>query len=347
MTPVRAAVVGLGGIAEEHLSKLRKLEGVEVVGICDLSRTLVDAVGERYGVGPGYTSYELMLEEAKPDVVHVLTPPATHLDLVLAALESGAHAFVEKPIAPSLAEYEQMRDAAGSRGLLLVENYNYLFMDVVQRALDLVGSSQVGEAVNLDVSMGVSLAGPTYADPEIPHFGHLLPGGALRNFASHPASIATAVLGDEWTSVGVSQRRLQEGLPSKDELRALVGNDRVSAAISITSHSQPSEFVFVLRCTEATLECDVFGQRLAIAAGGSPLAKVGGDLKQGLGRIAAAAATMRRATTTREGYFQGFERLLGGFYAAVAAGTEPPISIARMDATNRLVEELLAPENQL
>jgi predicted dehydrogenase len=346
VTLVRAAVVGLGGIAEEHLSKLRRLDGVEIVGICDLSRTLVDAVGERYGVGPGYTSYSLMLEEAKPEVVHVLTPPATHVELVLAAFEQGAHAFVEKPIAPSLAEYEEMRDAARSRGLLLVENYNYLFMDVVQRALAMVRSGVVGEPVNLDVSMGVSLAGLTYADPEIPHFGHSLPGGALRNFASHPASIATAVLG-EWSSVAVSQRRLQEGLPSNDELRALVGNDRASAAISITSHSQPSEFGFVLRCTAATIECDVFGQRLAVTAGGSPLAKVGGDVKQGLGRIAAAAATMRRATTTREGYFQGFERLLDGFYAAVAARSEPPISIAQMDATNRLVEDLLAAENQL
>jgi predicted dehydrogenase len=342
----RVAIVGLGGIAAEHLAKLARLERVELVGVCDLSPRLVDAVVERHGVGPGFTDYWEMLAQARPDVVHVLTPPATHRELVLAALDGGAHVFAEKPIAPSLAEYEEMRDKAVSAGLLLTENYNYLFMDVVQRALELVRSGKVGEPVNLDVSMGVSLAGPAYSDPEIPHFGHSLPGGAMRNFASHPASIATAVL-DGWTSVAVSQRRLKEGLPSNDELRALVSNDRVSAAISITSHSQPSDFSFLLRCTEATLEGDVFGQRLQVVAGGSPVDRIAGGIKQGLGHLGATAALVRRATTTRQGYFQGFEDLLDRFYAAVAGEGPPPIPVATMDATNRLVEDILAAENQL
>lgn len=346
VSAARACVVGLGGIADEHLRKLRALDGVEVVGICDLSRTLVDAVGERYDSGPGYTDYEEMLERARPTVVHVLTPPTTHRDLVLAALERGVHVFVEKPIAPSFEEYAEMRDAARERALLLVENYNYLFMDAVQRALKLLRGGQVGELVNLDVSMGVGLAGPTYSDPELRHFGHDLPGGAMRNFASHPASIVAPLLGS-WSSVAVSRRRLGAGLPSDDELRALVGNERASATISITSHSRPSDFTFLMRCTEATLDCDVFGQRLSVLAGDSPLGRVAAEARQGLERIGAAVGTVRRATTTREGYFQGFERLLNGFYAAVGGHGAAPIAIEEMDATNRLVEDILAPENQL
>ena len=58
--------------------------------------------------------------------------------------------------------------------------------------------------------MGVGLTGPTYSDPEIPHFAHRLPGGAMRNFASHPASIAVALLGD-LEKVAVSRRRLVDG----------------------------------------------------------------------------------------------------------------------------------------
>ncbi len=49
----------------------------------------------------------------------------------------------------------------------------------------------------------------------------------------------------------------------------------------------------------------------------------------------------------QEGYFQGFERLLGHFYAALAGDGPPPIGIDEMDATNRLVEDMLATENQL
>jgi predicted dehydrogenase len=346
VTPVRAAIVGLGGIAEEHLNKLARIEGAEVVGICDLSRTLVDAVAERYAVGPGFTDYAEMLAASNPDVVHVLSPPATHRDLVLAAFERGAHAFVEKPIAQDLAEYEEMRDAASARGLMLVENYNYLFMDDVQRALELVRSGDVGEPVNLDISMGVGLTGPTYSDPEIPHFAHRLPGGAMRNFASHPASIATALLGD-LEKVAVSRRRLAAGAAGDDELRAIAENDRASAVISLTGHSRPFQFDFLLRCTEGTISCDVLAQRLTVAGDGSPLAQVGDEVKQGLGWIAAAGGRMRRATTTRQGYFQGFERLLRGFYEAVEQGGEPPLSTAEIDSTNRLVEALFAAENQI
>jgi predicted dehydrogenase len=341
----RAAVVGLGGIAEEHLVKLKRLPAVEVVGVCDLSRSLVDAVCDRYSVGPGFTDYERMLTEARPDVVHVLAPPATHPALVGAALEAGAHVFVEKPIAPTLAEYEQMREQAASRGLLLTENYNYLFMDSTRRGLDLLRSGRVGEPVNLDVSMGVGLGRAAYGDPDVRHFAHDMPGGALRNFASHPASIVTAVL-EDWNSLAVSQRQLQP-TPGNDELRALVGNEQVTATLSITTRSEPSLFTWLLRCSEGTVECDVFGQRLEVVGGGSPLAKLSGEVRQGLGRFGAAAAQVRRAATDRHSYFEGFATLLEEFYGAVAAGQPAPISIAQMDATNRLVDELFAAERQI
>ncbi|HEY7951080.1 MAG TPA: Gfo/Idh/MocA family oxidoreductase [Solirubrobacterales bacterium] len=346
MTPIRAAVVGLGGIAEEHLVKLHRLQGVEVAGVCDLSQTLVDAVCERYSVGPGFTDYDRMLAETQPDVVHVLAPPATHAALVGAALRAGAHVFAEKPIAPSLAEYERMREEAVARGLLLTENYNYLFMDSTRRGLDLFRSGQLGEAVNLDVSMGVGLGRAAYGDPDIRHFAHDMPGGALRNFASHPASIVTAVL-EEWSSLAVSQRQLQAGMPGNDELRALVGDDRVSATLSITTRSQPSQFTWLLRCSEGTLECDVFGQRLQVIAGGSPLSKLSGEVRQGIGRLGAAAAQVGRAATDRHSYFEGFERLLDDFYAAIADGRPSPIPLAQMDATNRLVEEIFEEERQV
>jgi predicted dehydrogenase len=229
---------------------------------------------------------------------------------------------------------------------MLVENYNYLFNDGCRRVLEQVRSGVVGEPVNLDISMGVGLSGAAYSDPDIPHFAHRLPGGAMRNFASHPASIAVALLGD-LESVQVRQRQLVAGLTGNDELRALAENDRGSAAISITSNSRPYDFSLLLRCTEATLGCDVLSDLVSVSRDGSPLAQVGDEFRQGLGWISSAGNKVRRATTTRQGYFRGFERLLTGFYEAIANGTEPPISIAEMDSTNRLVEALFAPENQL
>lgn len=345
MTAARVAVVGLGGIAAEHLTKLNRLEGVEVVGICDLSPTLVDAVGERWGVGPGFTDTDELLASAKPDVVHVLTPPHTHREIVLAALEGGAHVFAEKPISTDFAEYREMREAAAERGLHLVENYNYRFMDSVVRGLEDVRSGAIGEPVNVDVSMGVGLAGAAYADSEVPHFAHSLPGGALRNFASHPASIATMVV-PEWRSVRVSQRTLTPGFPSADELRAIVADERACATLTITSHGKPSGFTFSVEGTEGALEVDVFHQRVHVDAASPATARITNGVRHGLGHLAATAALVRRAAASREGYFQGFARLLTELYGALATGAALPISVEEMDRTNQLVEDLFDPENQ-
>jgi predicted dehydrogenase len=345
LSTARVALVGLGGIAAEHLTKLNRQEGVEVVGICDLSPSLVEAVGERWGVGPGFTDYAEMLAGAKPDVVHVLTPPHTHRELVLDALDRGAHVFVEKPISVDLAEYEKMRDAARARGLRLVENYNYRFMDVAERALALLASGALGTPVNVDVSMGVGL-GASYVDPEAPHFAHALPGGALRNFASHPASIATMVV-PEWQSVSVSQRRLTPDFPSNDELRALIADSEACVTLAVTSHGRPSRFAFSVEATEGTVEVDIFSRRLHVDAASPATARITNGVRAGLGHLAATASLVRRATTSRQGYFQGFERLLDGFYGALREGREPPVTIEQMDRTNALVDALFDPENQV
>src|SRR4051812_4786024 len=85
---IRTAVVGLGAISLEHLKKLSAIAGVNIVGACDLSATLARAVAERFPLVRPYDNYMRMLDEQRPDVVHVLAPPQAHLDLTLAALEA-------------------------------------------------------------------------------------------------------------------------------------------------------------------------------------------------------------------------------------------------------------------
>jgi len=132
--PLRAGIVGLGAISFEHIEKLKVVDGVEIAGICDLDPLVGSAVAERYGIGPVFTDFGELLAEARPDAVHVLTPPASHRPLVLQALDAGAHVLVEKPIATTWDEYAEMRDAAAGAGLRLVENYNWRLSRPVRRS---------------------------------------------------------------------------------------------------------------------------------------------------------------------------------------------------------------------
>jgi len=340
MNAIRVAVIGLGAIAFEHLAKLRSQPRVQVAGVCDLSLTLASAVAERFGVGPAYVDHERMLATERPDVVHVLTPPQSHRMLVLAALEAGAHVLVEKPIAVTLAEYVEMRDAATRRGLLLCENYNYRFSRGVLAALSAHRRGELGRVVNVDVTFcGVMAGNGAYADRQVPHFAHALPGGALQNFASHPISLALAFLGECEEAVCV-RRRLDPGFPGDDELRALLrGAGGGCAALTVSRHARPARFTLSVQGTRASAEVDVYAGHMQLDAAESAIAA---SLRRGVGHLAAGAATTARAATGRRDAFEGLATLLDGFYDAVRGGPAP-ITAAEMDAVNGVLHELLSP----
>jgi predicted dehydrogenase len=340
MSAIRVAVIGLGAIAFEHLAKLRSQPGVQVAGVCDLSATLAGAVAERFGVGPAYVDHERMLASERPDVVHVLTPPQSHRMLVLAALEAGAHVLVEKPIAPTLAEYAEMRDAAARRGLLLCENYNYRFSRGVLGALSAHSRGDLGRVVNVDVSFcGVMAGAGAYADRQVAHFAHALPGGALQNFASHPISLALPFLGECEEAVAI-RRRLDADFPGDDELRALLRGSRGGcAALTVSRHARPARFTLSIQGTRASAEVDVYGGHMQLDAAQSAIAA---SVRRGVGQLAVGAATTARAATGRRDAFEGLATLLDGFYDAVRGGPAP-VTAAEMDAVNGVLHELLSP----
>src|SRR5262249_40330693 len=93
---VKAALIGAGQIARQHLACLQTLPGVELAAICDLSPATAEAAAERYGVKAWFTDHRSMLEKVRPEVVHITTPPTSHFALALDSFGAGAHVIVEK-----------------------------------------------------------------------------------------------------------------------------------------------------------------------------------------------------------------------------------------------------------
>src|SRR5215207_5427496 len=90
-TIIRAALVGAGNIARQHLACLRQLSNIEIVGICDLSRARAQYMAERFEISDAYTSFDRMIEHSRPDIVHVTTPPSSHFLLAKSALHAGVN----------------------------------------------------------------------------------------------------------------------------------------------------------------------------------------------------------------------------------------------------------------
>jgi predicted dehydrogenase len=339
MSAVRTAVVGLGTISFEHLAKLRHRRDIEVVGLCDLHETLARAVSERFGLGAPYTDFARMLADTRPDVVHVLTPPQAHHPLTIQALEAGAHVFVEKPIAPTWEEYVEMRDLARERGLLLCENYNCRFEPTMLAALEVWRSGRIGDAVNVDVSYGgVMGANGPYADRDMVHFAHGLPGGALHNFISHPVSMALVFM-DGCTAAVAVRRRLDGSFASDDELRALLSGERTCAVVTVSRHAAPAHLKLDVQGTRGSLGVDVYSGQMCVSGEGSVIAR---GVRDGLEGLRAGATLTAKKLAGRHDGYAGLGTLLDRFYDAAGGGGPPPVTEAEMDAVNGVIRDVFS-----
>jgi predicted dehydrogenase len=341
---IRVALVGLGAISTEHLTKLERIAGTRAVAVCDLSPTVAAAVAERFGVDRAFVDFGEMLSEVRPDAVHVLTPPQSHAALVRAALEHGAHVVVEKPIAPSWEAYVEMREVAAASERMLCENYTYRFAPVVQQALADVAAGEIGDVLSVDVSYGgVMDPSGAYGDAGVAHFAHALPGGALQNFISHPVSVALAFV-DRIDRVATWQRRRDPRFPDADELRALLAGPEASATVAVSAHAQP-HFLVRIQGTSADLDVDVLGETLQRRTGGHA---AGAALRRGAVELRGGASWFGRTLTgRRDPYFAGLRVLLERFYGAIRDGDPPPLTVEQMNAVNAVVRDIFAPDAQL
>ena len=120
--PVRVGIIGTGSISRSaHLPAYTSLDTAEVAAICDVSRESVDAAGERFEVAPAdrYTDYRELLARDDVDAVDICTPNQVRLEPLIAACEAGKHVLVQKPMAVSIDEANQMIAAAKKGGVKL------------------------------------------------------------------------------------------------------------------------------------------------------------------------------------------------------------------------------------
>lgn len=344
----RAALIGAGYIAREHLRSLRQIPGVEVTALCDRSPTLAAAMADEFGVPRWYADAEKLLVEERPDVVHVTTPPQSHVALASLALKAGCHVFVEKPLALSLAESEALLDLAAACDRWLIEDHNYLFNPAVQSMLDWKRGGELGEVVHLDVLFAADALGgrSRHADAAAPESLVALPGSALIDFATHLAYLACAFIGAA-RSVSTTWRAARASGSRWDEFRALVEGEHATASLGWSANAQPDSFSLRVHGTKLRATASLFEPLLAVErlhAGPRPLVPLRNGLSVGASYASSALLGLWRKLQGRPVTYAGLSELLRLTYAALASGAPPPISALEIRAANRLVWRMLEQE---
>jgi len=145
---LKVGIIGSGGIGQGvHLPGWQRLkgDGVEVVAVCDINKSVGQEAARKFDVPKVYTDYRQMLREQQLDIVDVCTPNAFHKGPTVAALQAGAHVIVEKPMAMTVAECKAMNAAAKSARRKLMVAQNARFETSSQAMRKFVDSGGLGE----------------------------------------------------------------------------------------------------------------------------------------------------------------------------------------------------------
>jgi predicted dehydrogenase len=354
MDPLSSAVIGTGVISERHLGFLRDTESARLVAVCDLSNAAVRYAGARFGADAVFTDHRRMLDEARPDVVHVLTPPQAHAELAAECLEAGAHVIVEKPITLSHAEFQSLWKVAERVNKRLVESQNYRFNPPALALDQIVREGRIGEVRDVDVRMqlAVRAEGGRFADRNFPHPSHRIPAGIIHEFVSHLAYLALQHLPSfdrvaaAWSNHGAVS---QDDVFTFDDLDALVIGGPVHAHLRFSAHAQPDCFALSIRGSEGVAETDFFHPFLRCTIPrrvGPQLSPIVNYCLEGTAMLRAGLATFSRKLLQKTPY-EGLDRFLDLTYRALATGSEPPVTFDDMNDVSLLIEQMLAERNRV
>jgi predicted dehydrogenase len=144
----RTAIIGAGSIAGNHLEAMRQAGArVEAAAAVDVEAARVQDFAARYSIPAWYTDAAQMLAATQPDLVHICTPPRTHLGLVVDCLEAGAWVLCEKPLCASLAEFDRIQEAEQRTGRYVSTVFQWRFGSGAQHVKRLITAGELGRAL--------------------------------------------------------------------------------------------------------------------------------------------------------------------------------------------------------
>ncbi|WCT53815.1 Gfo/Idh/MocA family oxidoreductase [Paenibacillus kyungheensis] len=154
MNKIKVAVFGCGAIAQRrHIPEYAENEHVELVAFADPNLERAQEMVDLYG-GKAYASYEEILANEEIDAVSVCTPNYLHAPMTIAAANAGKHVLVEKPMACSIEEAEQMIEAAQKNNVYLMVGHNQRLMPPHVKAKEILDSGKLGKVLTFRTSFG-------------------------------------------------------------------------------------------------------------------------------------------------------------------------------------------------
>ena len=217
---LRHAIIGVGASVLAMHRPALALETVDLAAVYGRStphnRQTANDLGCAF-----YDDYQTMMDEVRPDVTVILTPHPYHAAQTIAALQSGSHVLVEKPIAVQVAETDAMIAAADAAQRLLAVNFQQRFRPEIRAAYQLLRQGKLGEIQHVDVTMVWPRTAVYYNTSAWRGTWAGEGGGVLMNQAPHNLDLLCHLVGMP-SRVVAWTRNLMHAIETEDTVQAML-----------------------------------------------------------------------------------------------------------------------------
>lgn len=236
--PYRVAIIGTGGIAHAHAEALTELsERARLVAVADLDPTRAAEFADRFSVPHVFNDPQALLESEDLDLVHICTPPQTHVPLASMVMRAGVTALVEKPTALSLREMDQLATVQEQTGSKVLTVFQHRYGAAAVRLRRLAGSGALGRPL---VATCETLWYRPDAYFEVPWRGRwdVEGGGPTMGHGIHQFDLMLSVLGP-WSQIAALAERQARPTDTEDVSIAAVRFDNGALATVVNSLLSP------------------------------------------------------------------------------------------------------------
>lgn len=343
---LRIALVGCGKVADQHVREIHKQRSAILVAVCDAEPLMAAQLAMRFGVAKHYSDFSRLLRETVPDIVHVCTPPGSHVPLAMESVKAGCHVLLEKPLAESSAQAATLLRYVHRNQRKLTVAHTYFFDPAMRSLRDLIRRGVLGEIVHVDSFFGYDLSGPygqaLREDPE--HWVRHLPGGLIHNIIDHLLTKVIEFIPEEDPRIYVDAWATSSlGLP--DELRLLVCGRNISVHTAFSSNCRPLVHRLSVFGSRQTIHVDFTGSTLVFEPSSmlpGAFGRLSCTFRQAREYFAQGMGNVVRFARSKYPPLPGLEFLISAFYDSIRLERPVPIPYDDILRVCRLTDSVFA-----
>jgi predicted dehydrogenase len=260
MSKLRVGIIGLGGIGDSHCDAIAALDNVEVVAVADLLEEKRRESMEKYNVSKGYASHTELLKDDNVDAVAITLGHQLHHRLTVDACNAGKHVLVEKPMAISLEQCDEMIEAAATNDVKLMVGYTQHYYGTSLKAKGILDSGELGPLITavcyMSKNWGYSWRRPQYRSR---YHG----GGMWITNGVHVVDRLTWVMASQAVSVSASIGTRAHYQASDDSATAFIRYKNGLAGVAVAvgfADGAPSHECHVI-CANGSLRFSQHGEK--------------------------------------------------------------------------------------